>query len=617
MSSNYGPIAAALIIGSVPVLVYLFRAFSKSGSTPAERKRDAEPKSAKIVPPALSAPPTKAAASEKSAPPPIPERLRVQIKYDGSTFELAVPRGETVAGLRRRVSGRIGVPEAELRLAAMCEQLDDGTRPLRDCGVVPGVTVHCFRSAATLDQVAALAESNREQGEQEGPAETKSAGELKSAGGADAGLAAAVEDKATVDSKAAAAKGNGVAPNTTDVAELKAKKRQEKLGHVRREIVEAEEVYLCNLSILMTRFQQPMRALFERRRWSMDDYSQMFNHLKPIVDLHKLLLSDLKKAYASQSSLADVFLRYLDFFRMYSAYLIGYNRAVDTLVRYKKRHKSVQELLESQRWEIPPGQAGGDKQRIFQDVMSYLIMPCQRIPRYELLLAQLKKYTPSEADPKHYRLICKAYARVKQAATHNNTMQRTSEDLHRLIELQDQVVGLPPSETIFSASRRLVREGRLAVAVEGTGAGPVECLVYLFSDMLLWTSTDNAFRGLARLDASSEFKRGLNDDAESSGFRVRANGIVGPDNGVAAADCKASGPERSRTPPPREANAPESTAWLLFLEPQGSGTKRSPASAGREGSWQDNMAKTVEALAEQASSRKRAESQRGMAAAGI
>jgi hypothetical protein len=60
-----------------------------------------------------------------------------------------------------------------------------------------------------------------------------------------------------------------------------------------------------------------------------------------------------------------------------------------------------------------------------QSLDSFLIMPVQRIPRYILLLSELKKHTPS--DHPDYPKITEAWTSMQEVANYVNEKKRESE----------------------------------------------------------------------------------------------------------------------------------------------------------------------------------------------
>lgn len=66
--------------------------------------------------------------------------------------------------------------------------------------------------------------------------------------------------------------------------------------------------------------------------------------------------------------------------------------------------------------------------------MSYLIMPVQRIPRYVLLLRELKRNTPDD-DPE-FSTIVDALGKIELIGAHVNEHKRLVETMSKLLEVQ-------------------------------------------------------------------------------------------------------------------------------------------------------------------------------------
>jgi len=122
-------------------------------------------------------------------------------------------------------------------------------------------------------------------------------------------------------------------------------------------------------------------------------------------------------------------------------------------------------------------------------------MPVQRIPRYVLLLDTLLKHT--NVDHPDYQAIQQALSKVEHVASYVNEQKRRVEDMSRMLDLQTQVIGLPPGFTIVDASRRLIHDGIVrqtssTSASEILTARPVR--LFLFNDMMLFTDMELRFR---------------------------------------------------------------------------------------------------------------------------
>jgi hypothetical protein len=87
---------------------------------------------------------------------------------------------------------------------------------------------------------------------------------------------------------------------------------------------------------------------------------------------------------------------------------------------------------------------------------SLLIQPVQRIPRYEMLLKDLLKYTwLSHPDYENLEI---AVDKIVEAAAFNNEQKRKAECLMRLLDIQNE---LKETIMIHQSGRDIIREGFL------------------------------------------------------------------------------------------------------------------------------------------------------------
>mmetsp|Transcript_27362 Transcript_27362/g.48376 ORF Transcript_27362/g.48376 Transcript_27362/m.48376 type:complete len:446 (-) Transcript_27362:187-1524(-) len=276
-----------------------------------------------------------------------------------------------------------------------------------------------------------------------------------------------------------------------------------------KEMVDIEVAYLENLKILRDRFQIPIENLAKKKRYPLHDINNIFSYLEPIIKLHEdTILVELQSSYEEGRGVASAFLKYAKFFGIYAQYLKNYNLACDTLHKYRTKHKSFSRLLDMQRMDEKSGR------RKYQEIVSYLIMPCQRISRYQLLLKEILSNSFRQDDPKRYEELEKAHEKVRDVAMQNELFQKNSEDISRLMVLQQTVKGLPASFSIFAPTRRLIRESQAMLGCKpgspdaaatdqilkaGAEVKKVPGIVYVFSDFILWTNDKNVYLGSASL----------------------------------------------------------------------------------------------------------------------
>ncbi|KAE8209387.1 hypothetical protein CF327_g6624 [Tilletia walkeri] len=273
------------------------------------------------------------------------------------------------------------------------------------------------------------------------------------------------------------------------------------------EIVSTEETYVTLLAELVEIYVRPAR-----RPWDGSSYPPVppgeqravFGNVDALLSFHQgAFLPALRTATepltlvkgADQDSdltaqvaeeVADVFTRHAAFLRAYVPYVNGADDAQSRIMTW--RTGSGNSSLNSTRPNSPffksfahlPDATGSElsssqrkKARAFLkrcrehpkhsqlSLESYLLLPVQRIPRYRLLLEQLRKSTPPSrlVDP---MATTRALEHVATMASSVNESKRQSEQDRRLLQWQNRIRGKWPSPLV-QPHRRFVREGQLVL----------------------------------------------------------------------------------------------------------------------------------------------------------
>lgn len=236
---------------------------------------------------------------------------------------------------------------------------------------------------------------------------------------------------------------------------------------------------------VVSRFQfcSACLSLFNEHAHPQNALRNLFSNIGELARLHTELLQDLKK----QPSMARVFIHYGDYMRMYTQYVNNYERMVATINSMRKNRK-FQAFLEDLRERCNGA-----------SLMSYLIMPVQRIPRYVLFLRELlKKTLPSDPE---YRALQEALHKVEETTKYVNEEKRAVENMTRLIDIQNLIKGTT-TETM-KPGRRFICEGIIGMSkgVLKKGKNQVkDRRFFLFNDMLMWASLTYKFKGSADLE---------------------------------------------------------------------------------------------------------------------
>eukprot|EP00477_Mikrocytos_mackini_P001010 GAHX01001085.1.p1 GENE.GAHX01001085.1~~GAHX01001085.1.p1 ORF type:complete len:551 (-),score=119.40 GAHX01001085.1:32-1684(-) len=165
-------------------------------------------------------------------------------------------------------------------------------------------------------------------------------------------------------------------------------------------------------------------------------------NLSNIISFHKLMLKDLYK-----NEIVDTFVKYSEYLSTYENYIVYYPEISEELRLLKKTSNSFARLTVIQ--------SGG-----VMDLFSYLIMPVQRLPRYELILKDLQKLVQNEGEISDIQL---AMRNVKRVTEYINQAKRKYEQLSKV----QYIAGLLKSDDhikmprIFHQSQKLISENEL------------------------------------------------------------------------------------------------------------------------------------------------------------
>lgn len=114
-----------------------------------------------------------------------------------------------------------------------------------------------------------------------------------------------------------------------------------------------------------------------------------------------------------------------------------------------------------------------------------MILPVQRIPRYNLLLTELIKHTrPEEPD---YKELCDALKEIQKVAVTVNDHMKELEVKQKILEVTAQIADLPFE--IVQPSRRHIQQGEISYL--SSRKGPTIRYLFLFNDLLCITKPSN------------------------------------------------------------------------------------------------------------------------------
>ncbi|KAL7711817.1 Cell division control protein CDC24 [Entamoeba marina] len=152
---------------------------------------------------------------------------------------------------------------------------------------------------------------------------------------------------------------------------------------VTAEIIKTESDYVDYLREGVTKYEPIIQKYVTNKEIEPDSIQVIFNNLPQITDFNAQFLTNLRSAVNKSSSpnacWVNVFQQLEAADKPYTPYLVNYSQSITRVEQIQCISIISEELAEEK---------GNDK-----DISSYLIMPVQRLPRYVLLLTELRKHT--------------------------------------------------------------------------------------------------------------------------------------------------------------------------------------------------------------------------------
>lgn len=240
-----------------------------------------------------------------------------------------------------------------------------------------------------------------------------------------------------------------------------------------KEVLETERNYVWSISKCLEMYYHPLA-----NEWSHiiseQDRRALFSGLLNIYELHKKLLAMLEKRlhkWNLQQRMGDIFLELAPLFKMYTQYTSKYELAMETLRRLSSQLPFKNFMLV--RKQDPYAQG--------HNLTSLLIMPIQRVPRYDMLLRNMLKETP-RGHPDHEG-IEKAQQQMKKTADYLNNQISERQQQVRMRMIEERVSGI---SGLIKPNRWFVKDGRMMYSLPLMGTET--CVIFLFNDVLLHVS---------------------------------------------------------------------------------------------------------------------------------
>lgn len=271
------------------------------------------------------------------------------------------------------------------------------------------------------------------------------------------------------------------------------------------EILKTEETYKTSLvtifSLYMIQCKRRVGELLTK-----EEFDALFGGIHEFIPIHKKLYEDLETRFTAAGGnlpdviISDIFMAIAPDFLRYSSFINSFDKRLKLLQDLQNRRdkKFATFLTETMKSDHMKN----------MDLPAFLIQPVQRLPRYELLLRELCKFTPQ--NHVDYRNLEEAFLKIKETNALINQMKKDEENREKIVELESQMVaetaGTPRTVLSDNPKRLYVRSGdfqflsatRQAASVAAKWKrkqlykrGPIPRHCLLFDDQLIVTTLES------------------------------------------------------------------------------------------------------------------------------
>ncbi|KAL0481640.1 RacGEF [Acrasis kona] len=259
----------------------------------------------------------------------------------------------------------------------------------------------------------------------------------------------------------------------------------EKRYMILKEFLDTEKQYVSNLHTMIYGFAIPIKTA---KAVTDDVHDIIFKKVNVLIKINgKFLLQisqieqmkqDVEDIKAVSSNFITTISEYLPSFKLYTDYINNYPRALQVLQTEVEKNKKLRAVLDKQR-DLMQSMTLRNS-----DLESFMIVPIQRIPRYQLLLKDLlKTYEESESD---FEKVKKTVFDIGNIADYCNEKRREFEQSARMM----QIISDLKLEDFISPNRRFLHEevSTNMTVSRNEESKSEKCDVYIFNDAVVIVS---------------------------------------------------------------------------------------------------------------------------------
>ncbi|ELP89562.1 Rho/RAC guanine nucleotide exchange factor, putative [Entamoeba invadens IP1] len=232
-----------------------------------------------------------------------------------------------------------------------------------------------------------------------------------------------------------------------------------------KELVESEHKYVANLRILQKNY---LSKLLEEK----DDkvLRGCLKNLEMIITYNSTFETNLNamlKTNIYGTGISTVLSKFSKFLKCYTTYVNSYDQTSEYIVGMKKKNKAFTNNLKQLSMQPEVNNL---------DIFAYLILPIQRVPRYELFIKGFLKYLPRSHV--EFEKLQPEIKTIKEIGDYLNERRRQSENKQLLIKLKHHLE-TKKFDLTGDEKRQLIKYG----SFNTLQFGPI--ILFLLSDTIL------------------------------------------------------------------------------------------------------------------------------------
>jgi hypothetical protein len=278
---------------------------------------------------------------------------------------------------------------------------------------------------------------------------------------------------------------------------------ENKIVPIVQELIETEETYYAGLSNIIIRYYDCLFVDGSKRILPESYKSKiLYYDLETFFNMHRELFKMLKRT----RSIPGVIVANCDWLKMYCKYCNNYESLLVEIRKLRQKREVNARWLDIEK-------------KVKLNIESLLITPIQRIPRYELLLGQMLKYT-SKNHPQRVTLKF-AKAKIEMIARKLNDAKDRIERSTKFLKALDMVTEVPSDIKLWASDRYFIKEQEFRRKSTSMYYTVKNVRLLLFNDMLVYIEKSGKFKQRIMLNSISAVRPFSKENLKEGAFAIQ------------------------------------------------------------------------------------------------